>query len=146
MMVTRRHLHQCVRMRQSFSLSGQQLKKAAPGAGTSGERSFWTTIALIAAAFVVAILGEETASDHLRTQSHNRHEWFGLTTPLMLVATIVRGGVTGTPPRHLLPIGCRDFAPLLGSQCSLLARWEMQSFDAAARSGQLAFPWRWSAS
>jgi len=46
-------------------------------------------IALIASALVLAIIGEQTASDDLRAQLLNGHEWLGWTILLMLGATIV---------------------------------------------------------
>ena len=54
-----------------------------------GRTLFWTTIGLVAGSFVLALVGEETSSTHVREQILNWHEWLGLLSLLTLIAALI---------------------------------------------------------
>jgi cytochrome b561 len=62
---------------------------------------FWTTLAFVAASFILALVGEEAPPPDFRAHVLHWHEWFGLLALATALAAIV---ARCFEPRHLLPM------------------------------------------
>jgi cytochrome b561 len=66
-----------------------------------GRALFWTTVVLVAASLILALVGEEASSPDSRARVLHWHEWCGLLSLPTVVAAIL---VRCREPHHLLPM------------------------------------------
>ena len=64
---------------------------------------YWTAIGLVATAFALALLGEETPSTHVRDVTLRWHEWLGLLALLVFIAAVIARWVGKHPFVHPMP-------------------------------------------
>jgi cytochrome b561 len=68
-----------------------------------GRILFWMIMGLVAAAFLLAVIGEEVSSPHARELVLVWHEWLGLLSLPVLVAMFVVRRFVERPSRSLMP-------------------------------------------
>jgi len=109
-----------------------------------GRMLFWTAIGLVAAAFVLALVGEKASSTNARELILHWHEWLGLLSLVAIVVALAArqlGKYAGKPPLpNWLPRLRRAVRLLL---YTLLILQPLSGWLLASHEGKLASFFRW---
>jgi cytochrome b561 len=64
---------------------------------------YWAAIGLVTTAFLLALLGEETSSTHVRDVTLRWHEWLGLLSLSVFIAAVIARWLGQFPFVHPMP-------------------------------------------
>jgi cytochrome b561 len=110
-----------------------------------GRVLFWVAIGLVTSSFVLALVGEETASTTTQQTLLLWHEWIGLSSLAVLLVSFAVHALDVRPPRRLLPNWLPRFRAAVDvSFYALLILQPISGWLLASHEGKLATFFGWT--